>query len=227
MKKYVIILACGNGTRMLANTPKQYLLLGDKPIVFHTIERIWNFDNTYNIIVVINREHEQLFYRLKEQYSLNIPFSVVFGGRTRFLSVRNALDSITDNDSLVAIHDGVRPFVSKEAFSGSFKEASIHNNAICVVTSIDSIRIGSRNDNHAINREEVFLVQTPQTFLTSIIKLAYKQDYQERFTDDASVLETYGERINIIEGNRDNIKITYPSDLIIAQKILENSKINY
>ena len=222
MKKYVIILACGNGTRMQASTPKQYLLVGDKPIVFHTIERIWEFDNTYNIIVVINSEHEQLFNTLKEQYSLNIPFNVVFGGKTRFLSVRNALDSIEDTNSLVAIHDGVRPFVSKEAFENSFLVASQHGNAICAVTATDSIRMGSRNNNHAVNRQEVFLIQTPQTFLTPTIKLAYKQEYQEKFTDDASVLESLGKEINIIEGNRDNIKITYPSDLLIAQKILEN-----
>jgi 2-C-methyl-D-erythritol 4-phosphate cytidylyltransferase len=222
MKKYVIILACGNGTRMQASTPKQYLLVDDKPIVFHTIERIWQFDNTYNIIVVINSEHEQLFNTLKEQYSLNIPFNVVFGGKTRFLSVRNALDSIEDTNSLVAIHDGVRPFVSKEAFVNSFLVASQYGNAICAVTATDSIRMGSRNNNHAVNRQEVFLIQTPQTFLTSTIKLAYKQEYQEKFTDDASVLESFGKEINIIEGNRDNIKITYPSDLLIAQKILEN-----
>ena len=222
MKKYVIILACGNGTRMQASTPKQYLLVGGKPIVFHTIEKIWEFDNTHNIIVVINSEHEQLFNTLKEQYSLNIPFNVVFGGKTRFLSVRNALDSIEDTNSLVAIHDGVRPFVSKEAFENSFLVASQRGNAICAVTATDSIRMGSRNNNHAVNRQEVFLIQTPQTFLTSIIKLAYKQEYQEKFTDDASVLESLGKEINIIEGNRDNIKITYPSDLLIAQKILEN-----
>ncbi len=224
MKKYVIILACGLGARMQSSTPKQYIELNGKPIIFHTIERIWNFDHTYNIIVVINKEHTDLFTQLKNRYALTVPFSLVFGGAERFYSVKNALDTITDEYSLVAIHDGVRPVVEKQMFEQGFCVAATLGNAICAIKATDSIRLGNEHTNESIDRSKVFLVQTPQIFKTSVIKKAYSQPFQPTFTDDASVAQNIGENINIIEGSKTNIKITYTSDLAIAQHFLNNTQ---
>lgn len=220
--RYVVILACGSGTRMQSEMPKQYLLLGDKPIIFHTIENIWQIDATYNMIVVINEEHLELFNNLKRQYAVSTPFKLVFGGKERYFSVKNALDTIQVEDSLVAIHDGVRPFVDKDMFERSFISAMMYGNGICAVKSTDSIRVGDMDTNYAVDRREVFMMQTPQTFLTKMIKRAYLQDYDMKFTDDASVAESMGQNIHIVEGKRENIKITYPFDLFIAEKILVN-----
>ena len=220
MKKYVVILACGSGTRMQSDIPKQYILLNNKPIVFHTIETISGFDSSYNIIVVINKEHNGLFSEFSKRYALNLPFKLVFGGEERFFSVKNALSTIKEEDSLVAIHDGVRPIVEKRMFEESFAAASQYGNAICCVKATDSIRKGDENTNCAIDRREIFLVQTPQTFKTSVIKKAYSQEYKPIFTDDASVAESIGEKIHIIQGNKANIKITFPIDLSIAAQLL-------
>ncbi|MBR1627224.1 MAG: 2-C-methyl-D-erythritol 4-phosphate cytidylyltransferase, partial [Bacteroidales bacterium] len=175
MDKYVVILACGKGSRMGTEIPKQYLLLDNKPVIFHTIERISQFDKNYKIIVVINKEHADLFSDLSKKYALSVPFLLVFGGDERYFSVKNALDVITNINSLVAIHDGVRPFADKEMFSRCFNEAERYGNAVCAMKATDSIRKGTENLNTALKRDEIFFVQTPQTFRTENIKKAYLQ----------------------------------------------------
>lgn len=228
MKKYVVILASGNGTRMQSSLPKQYILLKNRPLLFYTIEKIYNFDDNYNIIVVINKEHENLFKELRQKYSLSVPIKVVFGGNERYYSVKNALNGIEDSNSLVAIHDGVRIFPTKQMFQQGFITAERHGNAICCIKVSDSIRIENEKSNYAMDRNKVMLVQTPQFFITSKLKQAYSQDYDPRFTDDATIYETLGEQINIVEGSRENIKITYPSDLLFAEQILmQGDSVNF
>ncbi|MBO6118431.1 MAG: 2-C-methyl-D-erythritol 4-phosphate cytidylyltransferase [Bacteroidales bacterium] len=223
MKKYVIVLACGKGSRMHNDVPKQYILVKSKPLLFHTLERIHGFNNQYSIITVINQEHTELFNDLKQRYALNVPVDVVYGGEERFFSVKNALDAVTDTDSLVAIHDGVRPFADKNMFENGFLTAESLGSAVCAVNATDSVRIIDGKSNFAVQRQRVFLMQTPQIFRTSLIKQAYNQPYKPQFTDDASVAESAGMKINIIEGNRNNIKVTYPIDLHIAEFLLNKT----
>lgn len=228
MKKYIVILASGNGTRMQSSLPKQYILLKNKPLLFYTIERVYDFNDSYNIIVVINKEHENLFRELRQKYSLKVPIKIVFGGNERYYSVKNALNSIEESDSLVAIHDGVRIFPTKQMFQRGFITAERYGNAICCIKVSDSIRIEDEKSNYAMDRNKVMLVQTPQFFITNKLKQAYSQNYDPRFTDDATIYETLGEKINIIEGSRENIKITYPFDLLFAEQILmQESNVNF
>ena len=225
MKKYIIITAGGKGSRMGANIPKQYIKILDKPILFHTIDRIHNIDSTYNLITVINNCDRSTFCRLKSQYIPDIPVTVVTGGDTRFQSVKNAVFSIEDDEALVAIHDGVRPFITKKMLLDSFLCAEQKGNAVCAVRPMDSVRFSSDNKNSSVNRDNIFLIQTPQTFKLSCLKKAYNQEYNPLFTDDASVAESVCGHINLIEGSPYNIKITLPSDIIIAEQFLK--QMNY
>lgn len=219
-KKYVIVLACGIGHRMHNNTPKQFLLLEGKPIVMHTLENIYSFDRQYNIILVINEQYENYWQQLEQRYNFKVPYKRVFGGKERYYSVKNALDTIQDSNALVAIHDGVRPFATKQMFEDSFSLAQDMTNAICAISSTDSVRIKKGQNYCWADRNNVFLVQTPQTFDLKLIKRAYQQPYNESFTDDASVVESFGVKINIVQGDKRNIKITYPFDLLVAHTIL-------
>lgn len=220
LSKYVIILACGNGSRMQSDVPKQYLLLENLPIVMHTIKNVHSFDKDYKIILVINQEHRNLWNDLEKKYSFNIPLNVVYGGPQRFYSVKNALKKVK-SPSLVAVHDGVRPFASKQLFDDCFLMAKEKGNAVCCVPSTDSVRVLNGRKSSAIARDKVYMVQTPQVFQSDIILKAYKQRFSKHYTDDASVVEHLGYNINIVKGSQTNIKITYPIDLAIAHEILK------
>jgi 2-C-methyl-D-erythritol 4-phosphate cytidylyltransferase len=219
MKLYALIVAGGSGKRMGADIPKQYLELAGKPVLMHTLERFKAFDESIEIITVLPENQIRFWAHLQNKYSFNIPHTLVKGGKSRFFSVRNGLKFV-EAPGIVAIHDGVRPFVSIETINRCFETAKKLGNAIPVISPNDTLRIINEQGSCPINRIHVKLVQTPQVFKAELIIKAYEQDYQPEFTDDAAVLEKMGETINLVEGNRENIKITNPEDLLISNALL-------
>lgn len=218
--QYALIVAGGQGSRMQSATPKQFLPLAGTPVLMHTIKQFYNYSSAVKLIVVLPEKELIQWEKLKKKHRFNIPHTVVCGGATRFQSVKNGLASITDAEALVAIHDGVRPLISVDVIANSFKIAENHGNAIASVPLKDSIRKIEGNDSYAEDRAKFRLIQTPQTFKLSLIKKAFEVPEQAFFTDDASVLENTGERIILIDGSYDNIKITTPEDLIVAEALL-------
>ncbi len=221
MKYYAIIVAGGSGNRMQTETPKQFLLLKNLPVLMHTIKAFAQSDTQPKILLVLSKDQQGYWTRLCEEFNFHIPHEVIDGGKERFHSVKNAIRTI-EEDSFVAIHDAVRPLISKSLIDNCFKAAEAHGSVIAAVQSSDSVRMLRNEKSSALKRDEIYLVQTPQTFSVSVLKEAYHQDFADHFTDDASVVESIGYDINIIEGERGNIKITYPIDLELAELLLKN-----
>lgn len=219
MKKFVLIVAGGIGNRMKREVPKQFINLLGRPILMHTIEAFYNYDSKINIILVLPLNWVTFWNELCLKHKFELEHQLVLGGEVRFQSVRNGLDSISEN-GIVFIHDGVRPLVSKQTISNCYEQALTKGNSLPVISVSESVREVNRNRSKAVDRSKYYLVQTPQTFQVSIVKNAYQNATSEMFTDDASVLENSGETIFITEGNRENIKITYPEDLLFAEAIL-------
>jgi len=219
MQLYALIVAGGSGKRMQTETPKQFLELAGKLVLMRTIERFKAFGDSIEIIAVLPEDRLKYWTSVQEKYSFSIRHTVVKGGETRFHSVKNGLELVSDH-SLVAIHDGVRPFVSNDVIKRCFDTAQKLGNAIPVVTIAESLRMITNEGNIPIDRQMIRAIQTPQAFNASMIKKAYKQAYRPEFTDDATVLEALGEKINLVEGNRENIKITNPEDLLISNALL-------
>jgi 2-C-methyl-D-erythritol 4-phosphate cytidylyltransferase len=219
MDQYVVIVAGGSGKRMGMDTPKQYLELSGRPVLMHTIERFREFNEAIEIITVLPENQLRFWTDLKKKYEFDIPHTIVKGGAKRFMSVKHGLEFV-NSPGLVAIHDGVRPLVRIETIKRCFEAAEKYGNAVPVVSPADSLRMEKGEKNSSINRMDVKQVQTPQVFDVAKIKKAYLQDFDPSFTDDATVLEKMGERIHLVEGNRENIKITNPEDLFIAQTLL-------
>lgn len=222
MKRYAIIVAGGKGSRMGADIPKQFLLLNNKPVLMHTIERFLKFDNTIEIILVLPAEQFAYWDELCETYSFSSPVRLTRGGETRFGSVYNGLSCITENEGVVAVHDGVRPLVSDDTLDRCFTMAVEKETAVPVVGMVDSVRRVTAKGSEPEDRDLLYMVQTPQVFSVPVLKRAYQQQYAEKFTDDASVVELMGFGINLVEGNRENIKITTPSDLLIARAFIDS-----
>ena len=223
MHKYAIIVAGGKGERMGGSTPKQFLELAGKPILMHTLEKFKQTIPTIEIILALPENQIDFWEELFHKYEVpKVPHQIVKGGETRFHSVQNALKFIKKN-SIVAVHDGVRPLVSTETIETCFSEAVEKGNAIPVIDVVESLRHVSKQDNanQAVARNCYKLVQTPQCFTSEIILKAYSQDYKPSFTDDASVVESLGKTINLVKGNLENIKITTPQDLIIAEAFMK------
>jgi len=220
MKYYAIIVAGGSGNRMQTETPKQFLLLNNLPVLMHTVKAFALSDSQPKILIVLNQEQHNYWARLCEEFNFRIPHQVIAGGTERFHSVKNAIDSI-EEESFVAIHDAVRPLISKTLIDSCFNKAVELGNVIAAVQSSDSVRMLRADKTSALKRNEIYLVQTPQTFSLPVLKEAYKQEFNNSFTDDASVVESIGYEINIIEGERNNIKITYPIDLELAELLLK------
>jgi len=219
MKKFVIIVAGGSGSRMGSEIPKQFLELCGKPVLMHTIQVFHDFDPECKIILVLP-EDQQLFWKgLCLKHSFPLMHQVVSGGNTRFFSVLNGLSYI-DGEGIVFIHDGVRPLVSRETLDRCLETAQKYGNAIPVLPVSESLRKQEVDQNISVDRSQYFSVQTPQTFRSGQILEAYKQDFDTAYTDDASVAEKAGFPIFMVEGNRENIKITTPIDLIIAEALL-------
>lgn len=219
LSKSVIIAGGGAGTRMGSKIPKQFLLLKNKPVLMHTIQRFFDYDNNIEIIVVLPAAQIVYWRELCKEYNFNLQHTTAEGGITRFHSVRNGLAAIK-TDGLTAVHDAVRPLVSMETISNCFETAVEKNAVVPVIELTESLRIISGEDSTSCNRDLYRLVQTPQIFKTSILKKGYKQPYSEIFTDDASVAESIGENISIVKGNNENIKITSLKDLIVAEVIM-------
>lgn len=220
--KWVIIVAGGSGSRMGSEIPKQFIKLGGLPILMHTITKFYCFDNQINIITVLPKYQIETWLKLVAQHKFTISHHIVEGGKSRFDSVKNGLNFI-NSKGLVAIHDGVRPFVSNETIMNSFEIAKEKGNAVAAVNSKDSIRIIEKGGNRSLERDKCQLIQTPQTFDITLIKKAFEEAEGDHFTDDASVVENIGVKINLIAGTYQNIKITTPEDLIFANAMIEVS----
>jgi 2-C-methyl-D-erythritol 4-phosphate cytidylyltransferase len=219
MQLYAVIVAGGSGQRMGAEIPKQFIELAGRPLLMHTIERFIAFSESIEIITVLPQNQLRYWIDLQKRHSFKIPQTIVMGGPTRFHSVKNGLKFISA-PGLVAIHDGVRPFVSLDTIRRCFELAGETGNAIPSLPSVESLRIVGDTGNKPLDRHIVRQIQTPQVFSAELIKKAYRQEYRPEFSDDATVLECLGEKINLTEGNRENIKITNPGDLFISNALL-------
>ena len=210
--------------RMGGETPKQFQLLGEKPVVMVTLERLHAIDPSMQLILVLPAEHMDMWLSLCKQHSFAVPLLLAQGGSTRFHSVQNGLAQVDDiDDALVGVHDGVRPFVSPKVLDDCFCEAWIHGAAIPRIDIQDSLRhiVGGNGVTEVVQRDRYRLVQTPQVFKLSLLRRAYEQRFVESFTDDASVVEALGEQVVGVEGNRENIKLTTPFDLMVAKTLME------
>ncbi|WP_106830008.1 2-C-methyl-D-erythritol 4-phosphate cytidylyltransferase [Parabacteroides pacaensis] len=221
MKKYVIIVAGGKGLRMGKELPKQFLLLKDKPILMHTINRFIAYDPDISVILVLPEAHQPYWKELCRKYQFSLSYQLANGGETRFHSVQNGLKLVTQ-DGWVAVHDGVRPFVSQETISACFTEAAVSGAAIPILPVIETLRERIGDSSRTVNRDDYCTVQTPQVFHAELLKEAYRQPYVPIFTDDASVVENLGYPVSLIEGNKENIKITTPFDLQIGEILCKN-----
>lgn len=223
MKRYAVIVAGGKGARMGSAVPKQFMLLAGKPILMHTLMRFHAYDNAMQLIVVLPSEQRTYWEALCRQYVFEVPHVVVDGGETRFHSVRNGLSEITSS-GLVAVHDGVRPFVAREVLSVCFEEAAKSQAVVPVIDVVETVRMLVGNESKTVDRNLYKLVQTPQVFQTDVLLKAYNQPYDPSFTDDASVVESHGVKVRLVKGNRENIKITTPDDLLTGAVLLESMK---
>lgn len=221
MKKHAIIVAGGKGTRMGSELPKQFIELNKKPILMHTISAFFNFDPNINLIVVLPEDQINFWQELCQKHKFDIKHQVVSGGKERFHSVKKGLNLVVDG--IVGIHDGVRPLVSKETLERCYAVASEKGNAIPVIDIVETIRKIEGNTSTTVNRADYKIVQTPQCFDTELLKKAYDQEYQTSFTDDASVVENICISINLVEGNRENIKVTTPIDLKIGEALIKKN----
>jgi 2-C-methyl-D-erythritol 4-phosphate cytidylyltransferase len=215
----VIIVAGGKGERMQQAIPKQFLPLHHQPVLMHTIRLFHRYDANCHIIVVLPTAQLSTWQHLCNQYNFSIPHAVVKGGESRFFSVRNGL-SVSSDEGLIGVHDGVRPLVSFETIEACFQKAELCGAAIPVCDAVESLRQLTENGSVAVDRTQFKLVQTPQVFDASLLKQAYQQDFSPFFTDDATVVEAFGCKVELVQGNPENIKITTPGDLRIAEALL-------
>lgn len=204
---------------MQGPVPKQFIELEGKPVLMHSFEAFARYDPGFEFILVLPRDQVGLWEELKEKHGFGFDYKLAHGGENRFRSVKNGLAKISSS-GIVFIHDGVRPLVSVQTLQNCYDTALEKGNALPVIPVTESVRYAEGSKNRAADRSKYFLVQTPQTFKTDLIIDAYNRADREDFTDDASVLEHFGEHINLVEGNRANIKITYPEDLIVATAFL-------
>jgi len=214
--------------RMGSEIPKQFLTVQGRPLLMLTLENFHTFDASMPLILVLPEAQQEYWARLCREYVFRVPHTVVSGGETRFHSVQNGLCALSErgfdnNHSLVAVHDGVRPFVSHEVIAACFEAARRDGAALPVIPVVETLREltgdGSPTSSRTVNRDRYRLVQTPQTFRLDLLQEAYAQPYSEAFTDDASVVEALGHPITLVKGNRENIKITTPFDLAVAETL--------
>lgn len=216
MQQFAIIVAGGKGSRMNAEIPKQFIEVQGLPILMRTLRQFYSTSETIQLILVLPTFQRNYWEELKKKYAFQIPHQVVNGGDSRYQSVKNGLDSIAETEGLVAIHDGVRPFITPSIINQSFEIAKEKGNAIVSMPLKDSIRQVKDETNKAVPRQEFCIIQTPQTFQLSLIKAAFRHGELPIFTDDATVLEYDDHTIQLIDGDYRNIKITTPEDLQVA-----------
>lgn len=218
---YIIIVAGGKGLRMGSDIPKQFLPIGGKPVLMRTLERFRSYDANLQIILVLPEAQQDYWRELCEQYHFDVEYLLANGGQTRFHSVQNGLALVPDDaEGVVGVHDGVRPFPSIEVIRNCYATARVKKAVIPVIPVVETVRHLEGDKSATVPRNDYRLVQTPQTFDIQLLKAANRQPYNEGFTDDASVVESYGYEITLVEGNRENIKITTPYDLKIAEVLL-------
>lgn len=226
MNRYVIIVAGGKGLRMGSDLPKQFIPVGGRPILMHTVEKFAQWDPQARLLLVLPAEHQDYWRMLCREIGCRAEHRIVTGGETRFHSVRNALDVVKQDpdlgdDDLIAVHDGVRPFVSEKVITDCFHVAAESGAVVAALPMVDSLReVQPDGTSQALDRSRYFAVHTPQVFRARLLLRAYEAPYSSLFTDDASVVEALGKHIALVLSNRENIKITTPLDLAIARELL-------
>lgn len=216
MKKYIIIVAGGKGLRMGGDIPKQFLPVCGKPVLMRTLEAFHAYDASMRLILVLPVSQQAYWKQLCEEYQFELVHEIANGGETRFHSVKNGL-ALVEEDGLVGVHDGVRPFVSQEVITRCYEEAASLKAVIPVIGVVETVRHLTEEGSETVPRDQYKLVQTPQVFDVALLHRAYQQEYTDLFTDDASVVEALGEKVYLVEGNRENIKLTTPFDLKLAE----------
>lgn len=219
MKKYALIVAGGSGVRMNSNIPKQFHLLNDKPLLYYTLKAFLDAYDDMQIVLVLPEDYVAVGQEIIDAYFDYTRIQIALGGRQRFHSVQNGLAMVED-ESIVMVHDAVRCLVTPQLIQRCYQAVLEHGSAIPVVPCKDSIRMVSESGNQALDRNSLRLVQTPQAFYSKIILPAFKIDYKEWFTDEASVTEAFGLKLHLVEGEEENIKVTHPMDMLLAQAIL-------
>ena len=218
---YVIIVAGGKGLRMGSDIPKQFLPIGGKPVLMRTLERFREYSPTLKIILVLPKAQQEYWEKLCQKHNFTVAYQLADGGETRFHSVQHGLALIPDEtEGVVGVHDGVRPFPSIEVIRNCYETAREKKAVIPVIPVVETVRHLKGETSETVPRNDYRLVQTPQTFDIQLLKAANRQPYNDGFTDDASVVEAYGFDITLVEGNRENIKITTPYDLKIAEVLI-------
>ena len=227
MSDYIIVVAGGKGLRMGSDIPKQFLPIGDKPVLMRTLERFREYSDDLQIILVLPEAQQEYWQELCKKYDFKVEYLLANGGQTRFHSVQNGLALVPDDaEGVVGVHDGVRPFPSIEVIRNCYETARTAKAVIPVIPVVETLRHISLTSHplpltsKTVPRDEYRLVQTPQTFDIQLLKAASRQPYNDGFTDDASVVESYGHKITLVEGNRENIKITTPYDITVAEAII-------
>ncbi len=223
MKRAVVIVAGGSGSRMNSGQPKQFIEIAGKPVLLWTVMKFLHFDPEICVVLVLPEDYIPEWKKIMASYVSTEQIRITKGGETRFHSVKNGLE-LTGDCSLTAIHDAARPLVSEETIGRCYDRAGKHGGVIPVTGLHDSLRMIRGDHSAPVDRQQIVRVQTPQVFLTERIRKAYEQEYRETFTDDASVYETLFGEVALTEGNRENIKITYPEDLIFAKELLQREQ---
>lgn len=219
---YVIIVAGGKGLRMGSDIPKQFLPIAGKPVLMRTLERFRAYSSALQIILVLPEAQQDYWQELCKQYDFKVDYQLANGGKTRFHSVQNGLALVPDDaEGVVGVHDGVRPFPSIDVIRNCYDTARTAKAVIPVIPVVETVRqfLSDNSGSITVPRDHYRLVQTPQTFDIQLLKAANRQPYNDGFTDDASVVESYGHAITLVEGNRENIKITTPYDIIVAEAL--------
>lgn len=220
MNKYVIIVAGGKGLRMGGELPKQFIPVEGRPVLMRTLDAFHSCDSSIEIILVLPRDHQPYWQELCREYQFAVPHRIADGGATRFHSVQNGLALVDAPEALVAVHDGVRPFVAHEVINRCYQDAEQYGAVVPVIPVVETVRHLLPEGSKTVSRDDYRLVQTPQTFRASLLRRAYEQPYRETFTDDASVVEALDNVVHLVEGNRENIKLTTPFDLVVARALL-------
>ncbi len=220
MRKFAVITAGGSGSRMNLSLPKQFVDIAGKPLLLHTIKAFLNYDPTVELVVVLPELFISLWEKICAEHKFTHKHTLAIGGPTRFHSVKSGIKNVPEG-VLVAIHDGARPLVSKKTIENTFKFAEKYGNAVAAIEVTDSLRTKDHAISKPLPRHQVRIVQTPQCFNSDLIKEAYNQNFREDFTDDATVLESMGYTIRLVEGNKENIKVTTTEDLVYAEALLK------
>lgn len=225
MKRAVIIVAGGKGVRMGLSTPKQFLDIAGIPILCRTVGQFRSFDPTIDVLIALPAQYIDYWKRISQAFLPESSYRIVKGGEERFHSVKNAVDALSSDTDLVGVHDGVRPLVSVSCIAQCYTTAALKGNAVPCINPPESIRtVLPDGTSKIIDRNTVKLIQTPQVFHAEVLRRAYTQPYEPTFTDDASVVERLGEQINLIDGERSNIKITTFEDISYAEYVVGKTK---